>query len=68
LLVDYLLKDWALTIANTVFIFYLYKAMRNFYGQGRVKTIVKFILLNFIFFILAGIAAIISILASFAIY
>ena len=38
------------------------------YGQGRVKTIVKFILLNFIFFILAGIAAIISILASFAIY
>lgn len=68
LLVDYLLENWAFTIANTVFIFYLYKAMRNFYGQGRVKTIVKFILLNLIFFILAGIAAIISILASFAIY
>jgi hypothetical protein len=25
---------------------YLYKAMRRFYGQGRGKTIVKFLLLN----------------------
>jgi hypothetical protein len=68
LLLDYFLENWAFTIANTVFSFYLYKAMRNFYAQGRVKTIVKFVLLNFIFFILAGVAAIISILASFAIY
>ncbi len=28
--------------------FYLYKAMRNFYQQSRAKTIVKFILLNFL--------------------
>jgi hypothetical protein len=28
--------------------FYLYKAMRKFYGQRRAKTITKFILLNFI--------------------
>ena len=27
--------------------FYLYKAMRKFYGQGRFKTIMKFIILNF---------------------
>ena len=27
--------------------FYLYKAMRRFYGQGRGKTILKFIILNF---------------------
>ena len=26
--------------------FYLYKSLRNFYGQSRLKTIVKFILLN----------------------
>ena len=26
--------------------FYLYKAMRSFYGQGRGKTILKFIILN----------------------
>jgi len=36
-----------------IFLFYLYKAMRNFYGQGRVKTFLKFIFLNTIFFILA---------------
>ncbi|MDQ2753239.1 MAG: hypothetical protein M3R72_09485, partial [Bacteroidota bacterium] len=27
-------------------IFYTYKAMRTFYGQGRIKTILKWILLN----------------------
>jgi hypothetical protein len=26
--------------------FYEYKALRNFYGQGRLKTIIKFLLLN----------------------
>lgn len=59
---------WAINLAHVVFLFYLYKGMRNFYGQGRVKTIIKFILLNLIFFILAIIAAIISLLASFSIY
>ena len=28
--------------------FYLYKAMRNFYAQRRAKTIIKFLLLNFL--------------------
>ena len=40
-----------------VFCIYLYKAMRNFYKQGRFKTIVKYIFLNTIFVILAGIGA-----------
>lgn len=56
------------TVANFTFLFYLYKAMRNFYGQGRVKTILKFVLLNIIFSTLAVIAAIFSLLASFTIY
>ncbi|TDN81812.1 uncharacterized protein DUF3667 [Salegentibacter sp. 24] len=69
LLLDYILPgNWAFTAFIFLFAFYLYKALRGFYAQRRVKTIVKFILLNFIFFILAGVAAIISILASFAIY
>ncbi len=51
-----------------LFLFYLYKAMRNFYCQKRFKTIVKFIFLNILFFILAVIAATISLIASFAIY
>ncbi len=36
-----------------IFGIYLYKAMRNFYGQGRFKTIVKYIFLNTIFLMLA---------------
>lgn len=69
LFLDYVFPgNWAFTTFNFIFAFYLYKALRGFYAQGRVKTIVKFVLLNFIFFILAGVAAIISILASFAIY
>lgn len=60
--------NWSVTAANFVFLFYLYKGMRYFYGQSRVKTILKFILLNLIFFILAIIAAAISLLASFSIY
>ncbi|MCB7481451.1 DUF3667 domain-containing protein [Christiangramia sediminis] len=66
---DYLLNsNWGFGLANTVFIFYLYKALRNFYGQGRVKTILKFVLLNIIFFTLAVIAAIIAIIVSFSIF
>ncbi|WP_026914361.1 DUF3667 domain-containing protein [Christiangramia portivictoriae] len=56
------------TLANFIFLFYLYKAMRFFYAQGRVKTILKFLSLNLIFFTLATFAAIISLLASFSIY
>lgn len=35
------------------FLFYLYKAMRKFYNQGRIKTILKFFLLNVIYFLLS---------------
>lgn len=54
--------------ATFIFGFYLYKSFRRFYGQGRVKTILKFIIINLIFFTLALIAAGFSLLASFAIY
>lgn len=35
------------------FMIYLFKAMRNFYGQGWFKTLIKYILLNTSFLILA---------------
>jgi len=35
---------------TTLFPFFLYKALKNFYGQGWFKTLIKFILMN-IFFI-----------------
>ena len=66
---DHILNtDFFTSAIMFLFVFYLYKAMRKFYGQGRFKTLVKFILLNGIFLTLAMIAAIISLLASFAIY
>ncbi len=69
ILFDELLQtSWFITFGIFAFTFYLYKALRKFYNQGRVKTIVKFMILNVLFFILAGVAAIISLLASFAIY
>lgn len=69
LLVDSFINgDLGLLLATLIFILYLYKAMRKFYDQSRVKTFVKFMLLSIIFFTLAIIAGIISIIASFAIY
>lgn len=40
-----------------IFAIYLYKSMRNFYEQGRFKTIVKYLFLNTTFVILASIGA-----------
>ena len=57
-LIDVLLKIDSSGIFLLVFGFYLYKAMRNFYKQGRFKTIIKFLILNTIFFILALLAGI----------
>ncbi|NND64259.1 MAG: DUF3667 domain-containing protein [Flavobacteriaceae bacterium] len=37
--------------------FYFYKALRNFYKQNRLITIIKFIFLNWVFFISATISA-----------
>jgi hypothetical protein len=43
---------WLLEAALLLYgIYYTVKAMRNFYGQGRGKTILKFILLNILAFI-----------------
>jgi len=63
-LIDAIFNISTAWLALMVFAFYLYKAMRNFYGQGRFKTIIKYVFLNTIFFILAGIAGLIFILAS----
>lgn len=68
-ILDYIFNTgWFTGIATFVFLFYLYKAFRRFYQQDRVKTILKFIIINIIFFTLAIIATIFSVFASFAIY
>ncbi len=51
-----------------LFLIYLYKALRHFYEQGRVKTFVKFVLLNSYYLFLAmigfSIVAVLSFLVS----
>ena len=48
--------------------FYFYKALRNFYKQGRFITIIKFLFLNFVFFISANIAALLFFTVTAAVY
>lgn len=44
--------------------FYLYMALRKFYGQGRFKTIIKFLLINLAFVILLSISSTLFVLGS----
>jgi len=68
LIIDLIFKSEVFSgIALLIFLFYLYKALRNFYKEGRFVTIVKFLSLNFIFLTLAVITALISALTFFAI-
>ncbi|PRX15724.1 DUF3667 domain-containing protein [Nonlabens ulvanivorans] len=43
---------------------YLYKAMRKFYKQGRFKTIIKFLFINFVFFALLLVSSTLFMLGS----
>jgi len=45
--------DIAILIFLLTFMVYLYQAMRNFYGQGWFKTLLKYIMLNISFLFLA---------------
>lgn len=59
-------SDIGILIFFITFMIYLYKAMRNFYEQGRFKTFIKYIVLNIAFMILSLIGgAAISFLAFF---
>lgn len=53
LIVDTIFDTASSGLFLLIFSFYLYKAMRKFYGQGRIKTIVKYLFLNTMFTFLA---------------
>ncbi len=57
--------DGFLVIFTLLFAFYLYKALRYFYNQNRLKTIIKFILLNGFYMFLASIGFLIIAVLSF---
>lgn len=63
-LIDSLFKIDTAWVFLLVFAIYLYKSMRNFYKQGRFKTILKYLFLNTVFITLAGVAALLLLLAS----
>ena len=44
--------DWLIFILFLLLFYYLYKAMRNFYGQGRWKTFFKFLFVSFWSFVM----------------
>lgn len=48
--------------------FYFYKALRNFYEQSRLKTIIKFVLLNFMLSITAVFVGMLMLLFVFILY
>ena len=48
--------------------FYFYKALRNFYKQSRIITILKFIFLNIVFLISANVAALLFFTVTAAVY
>lgn len=61
------LVNWLEWINLIVFLyinFYLYKAMRRVYGQSRLKTILKFFLVTWIFFFCITFAFIINVLVT----
>lgn len=70
LIILFYLIDIVVNLSNVFWVFpllfllYLYKALRSFYEQGRFKTIIKFILLNGFYTILASIGfAIVAVLS-----
>ncbi|WP_282056857.1 DUF3667 domain-containing protein [Maribacter luteus] len=67
-LVDSVFKVDSNGIFITIFSVYLFMAMKRFYEQGTLKTIVKYLFLNTIFFILAGISVILLFTGSLITY
>lgn len=58
-------KLWVFTV---LFLVYLFLAMKNFYQQGKFKTFIKFLLLNFVYFILAVFGGVAIFLLSLSLY
>ncbi|MBA6156083.1 DUF3667 domain-containing protein [Tenacibaculum sp. S7007] len=64
------IKDaiYLIPIFLLLFIIYLFLAMKKFYNQGYLKTFIKYIMANTVFFFLATIGALIVSFIAFALY
>ncbi len=61
-------NDYMTGIFLLLFIIYLFLAMRRFYQQGRFKTFIKFVLINFSFFVVSTLGAMIIMAITFIMY
>lgn len=59
---------YAIPLFLGLFCLYLFIAMKSFYKQGNLKTLVKFCLANFVFFILGTIGGLMVSFIAFALY
>ncbi len=60
--------EFLLGVFLLLFTIYLFMAMKKFYGQGYFKTFIKYIMANFVFFMLALIGSFIISFIAFALY
>lgn len=67
-LMNIFIKLENLWIFLVIFLIYLFLAMKKFYHQGYFKTIIKFLMLNFVYMVMATIGVVFVALISFAIY
>lgn len=67
-ILSFFIKVENASIFILIFLTYLFLAMKKFYIQGYIKTFFKFLLLNFVYMIMALFGVILVALISFAIY
>lgn len=46
---------WLTNIAVVLILFYIYKALRNYYGSSRMKTIIKYVLLMLMYWVVIAV-------------
>ena len=61
-------QNYAIPIFLLMFLIYLYIAMRKFYGQGHIKTFIKYILINISFTIISNIGFMLVAILAFMLY
>jgi len=57
--------DLGIIFGILIFMFYFYKTLRNFYEQGRFKTILKYLFLNLVYLFLSLFGAVVIMAISF---
>jgi hypothetical protein len=58
------LFNWLSGITVIVIFYYIYKAMRNFYEQGRAKTLLKFFIILILYYIVLAILMVLFLMTS----